>query len=178
MRLFENNDKSEEYYMHIIAVAWRNFWLLGACMNLINLIIIGVRLKKIKNNNETISIKGILIRYSLLLVIPFIFLGVFQIMGGYNNPFYFLSQDINIFLIFSWITFLIFYGWFFYWINFKNGIVELSYINENKFKLPEGMERLIFNLLIIVSVLMLIIGIYSNIYVEIERHITHIFNGL
>lgn len=102
--------------------------------------------------------------YLLISTVPALFLGMLQIAGGYNNPFYILSQDITVYTILSWCVLFITWTVVFHYVFFQDGartIVKFRNIGN----IP-GNETLVKVLVIVMlgaGVCALAFGVYYRI---------------
>jgi hypothetical protein len=98
--------------------------------------------------------------YFLLLTIPPLFLGLLQFAGGYNNPFYIFSNDLNVYVVLSWCVLFLTWTRFFHWMVFQNGAQTLVKFREVGINMPrsESMVKVWVLLMLAAGVCALAVG--------------------
>lgn len=144
---------------------FKYFWFICAIVGIMNICIFRLKLK-----NEKVDSK-IFKSLAIFFIAPYILLGIFELLGGYDNCFYIFSNDYkNIFLLFSWLTLAVTWIIPFFWIVFRNGARKLieyrqvllgdtSYSNEN-----ETLLKVKVTLFLIILALVLIFCAKMNLY--------------
>ena len=141
------------------------FWFIGAVLNVFNSAYLTIQQGKASKEMD----KGKVFKlYTFIYVLPLIFLGVFQVLGGYSNPLYLFSNEIELFRLMAWISLMGVFASMLYINNFKSK-EEIGLSNS---QLPIGDKSIIFNLIILVSIIVFVVGIVSNIYVEMDKMLT------
>lgn len=162
----------------ILVIFFSYFWLLGAGVNILNLIYFYYKLKSNTEVKDNEAIKSVILPFTLIFIVAFMVIGALQLIGGYNNPFFFLSRDINVVLVLSWLTMVCQYIGLFYWSNYKDGISKLMLIRTTKMKGNPTIIKALFNGIMIISVIILIFGIIFNVYERIDSQFTLLLNSM
>ena len=116
---------------------FRNFWILGVIVGLINSYIIRSRILSIVRQNPELKQEGEQLTkgYFFALTLPWLILGVLQLAGGFSDFSYMFSRDLNNIYVLLSRGFIIFcLLLYLYWMVFRNGARSLI-----KFKLIRGL---------------------------------------
>lgn len=100
------------------------FWFFAAAVGLLNMLTYRTKIRKlIKENPENEeALKNIFLNLFGTLVVPFLLLGLIQIVGRKEVVFYILSSNYSdLYLILSWITMFLAPALTCYWVIFKGG---------------------------------------------------------
>lgn len=109
--------------MNPIEFFFRYFWFIAVVVEALNTVIRRYRLSStLKQHPEWKEeanqfLKG----YFLVLTVPILCLAMLQIAGGYTNPLYFISGDVNVYTVLSWCVLLITWTIVFHYVFFQDG---------------------------------------------------------
>ncbi len=107
----------------LFSIFFRYFWFIAAVVGALNMIIGRYRLSStLKQHPEWEEeanqfLKG----YFFISTVPVLFLAMLQLAGGYNNPLYIISGDINLYTVLSWCVLLITWTIVFHYVFFQDG---------------------------------------------------------
>ncbi|MGC1122065.1 MAG: hypothetical protein WBA22_13325 [Candidatus Methanofastidiosia archaeon] len=103
-------------------------WFLGVPVGVINVLWGKYRLSEtLRRHPEwTEEANTFLKGYLLYMTVPFLFLGLLQLAGGYNNPFYVFMHDFSIYQVLAWTVLFFFWYRAFHYIFFQDGAKQLA----------------------------------------------------
>lgn len=150
---------------------FKYFWFLCAIVGLLNILFIKLRVKdnNFDSEDDINSARRLLKGLSIYLTVPYFLLGIFEILGGYDNCFFVFSNNYNnIFLLLSWMTLVATWIFSVYWIFAKDGARKLikygNVLSENKNNLNETQLKLGVTLFFIVIICVLIFCVKIDVY--------------
>ena len=106
------------------AIIFKYFFFIAVLFGIINGVILKSKTTQFINENPQYKEESnnVFIGYTLSLSVPFLILGMIQILGNFDSPFYIFSRNIsNIFVLLSWLTLICSWALLFYWTFFKEG---------------------------------------------------------
>jgi hypothetical protein len=152
-------------------IVFKYFWLLAVLVGLLNFAIMRGRVEAlaIKRPELKHETRQVLIGYLLALTVPFFLLGILQLAGGYESPFFIFQENLNNpFVIASITVMVVWWAIIAYWVYFKNGvkalnILQIAYYNRPTGELP---LKLSVALMLLGGILGLIWGrtLFSNFF--------------
>lgn len=153
----------------MMSYIFKYFWFIGAIVGLINTSISWLRINPvlIKKPELRADAQKLFFGLFFILVLPFIVLGILQLLGGFNNMFYIFSRDFNnLYLISSWASLALTYFIVLYWFFFKDAVRIVIIFREYIGRFPdnEAQIKALVILMICSGVIAVIVGINQDGY--------------
>jgi hypothetical protein len=149
--------------MQIIQIILKYFWFIATSLNLLNTFWTKSRLVKHlgqQNDEEKVVLNKFIKWYRICFTIPFLLLGLFQLLGGYNTPFYiFMFEFKSIFYILGFLSLVLFWGLIVYLVVVKNGADLIAKYNrgfKNAPDDPKSIKFMICGLMIFIAIFVVI----------------------
>jgi len=145
-------------------------YFLFVCVG-VNVLNLAVLMPKMK-----VDRKRSIIGFVLIMIVPFIVLGVLQQLGGYNNPFYIISRGFEVFKVIGWLFILAYITTLFYFNNFVKDFKWSLYDSNDPIYI--GQQNVVVNLSLVVPVVMIIGPLLFNVYAKFEPTFNQLFQSL
>lgn len=121
------------------------FWFLMILLGIANAWFIRKRAQPLIEKSPELQSDADKVSITLILLIgiPSVFLGVIQLVAGYENPFYIFDDDLsNGYLLAAWITMAGLRIFILYWLWFTKGLESYIAITPMRFKKPNILNNI------------------------------------
>ncbi|MBI9014984.1 MAG: hypothetical protein JEZ08_22325 [Clostridiales bacterium] len=120
--------------------------------------------------------KKSIIGFVLIMIVPFIVLGILQQLGGHTNPFYIISREFEVFKTIGWLFILVYMTTLFYFNNFVKDFKWSLYDSEDPIYI--GKQNVFVNLTLVVPVVLIIGPLLFNVYAKFEPTFNQLFQSI
>lgn len=157
----------------LFQILFKNFWLLAAMVGLINTFIIRSRMNKFikANPHEIVEAKRVTNGIFLSLIVPFLLLGILQLLGGFKNMSFVFSNNVgNVYVLLSWIVLFVWWAITWRWVVYKNGAkILIKYRRVIGFNVSsnEQLTKLQITFIIFCGVIALVIAVVFGFFKDI-----------
>lgn len=113
--------------MNMLFFFMKYIWFIGALFWGINTLQIWFRMSQVLKEHPEWEgearafVKG----YFLFFAIPSLLLGLLQLAGGYDSPFYVFTRDLNVYVVLSWCTVFSIWVMIFHYVFLQDGARQL-----------------------------------------------------
>lgn len=141
------------------------FWFVATAINIYTVLMAwGTTKKLIAEKPENKQILNHSVRWlSVLYIIPFLLLGIFQTQGGFKHPFFIFSGNYsNIFILLSWLSLIAMWSLGCYWIFFKGGAKAFAMLKPVTLKgvnINEIGAKLFFGFFFVFGLIIFVFGV-------------------
>lgn len=154
-------------------IIFNYFWFFCALVGVINFIIIKIKARR-HEYEDMEELNRILNGMLILLTIPFILVGVFQNLGGYENIMYVYSGDYNnVFVLLSWAAIIFSSLYVMLWVVFMGGAEKLqkySYVLSTRSSIKSvALTKVVYVVMFISVLLSIYMGTRYHIYDEFKQ---------
>ena len=153
--------------MNAFFLIFKYIWFIGVLVGVLNTLQVRYRVAKLIRGHpewEEESRK-VLKNYFLFYTLPPLFLGLFQLAGGYNNPFYILSSNVDAYVALSWCVLFLTWSVLFRWVFFHDGaqtIIKYRLMGPNM-PASEPLIKAMLVLMLAAGICALVFGVATDI---------------
>lgn len=148
-----------------VVILLKYFWLIATFINIYTVFIANVTTKKLiseEPKNERV-LKQAIRWITVLYLVPFLLLGIFQVLGGFKHPLFIFSGDYsNIFILLSWLSLIAMWALGCYWIFFKDGAKAFAMLKPLSLRgvnINETGAKLFFGFFLVFGLVAFIFGV-------------------
>lgn len=148
---------------------FKYFWVLAVLSGFLNYLFIRHRaLRNSMDEKDNEELKNLLRGILAYLTLPFLLIGILQMLGGFQSLFFVLSRDYhNPYVLLSWIILISWWVLTLYWVLYKDGttlLIKYQHIFRGNFPSNETMIKLFFILTTTVGLIGMYFGVMNDFY--------------
>lgn len=153
--------------MNIFFLIMKYMWFIGVLFWGVNTLQAWLRMSRVLKEHPEWEgeAKAFLKGYFMFFAIPALLLGLLQLAGGYDNPFYVFARSLNIFVVLSWC--IVFSTWviIFHYVFLQDGARQLVKLNVLGGRMPasESLIKVIVIIMLVGALCALAFGVTYDI---------------